>query len=775
MTPRAAARTASRATAITTATIRYAALALLLAAILLAGGMLAGPTPPASATALAVSAIAIQSSAGTDTQYHTGEDIIIRVTFGAETITAHSSATITINVGGTSRTAAAPDLPSGGTNTYVDFTYTVADDDADANGITVAAGALGGSYSHTDAHPTVTFTQTVAASASHRVNVDVTDYDTDGDGLIEIKSLAQLNAIRWDLNGDGDPTAANAAAYAAAFPGRSEAHGCPDTDDTGTDPGPCLGYELAANLDFDTDGDGSTHTAGTGDDDDDYYTTTTGTGAGWNPIGGADETTHQTFTTTFEGNNHTISNLYIKLDTNTTSTATFVGLFADIAGGGTVRNVGLVNPYVSNTRSGYALFTRTGALAARNNSGSTVSGVSVAGGSVTGTQSSGNTNEANLVGCLLGYNGGTVTTSHASCAATATGSSHASDRAGGLVGRNDSAIRDSYATGDVSADHSAGGLVGAVLSNSASITGSYATGAVSATGSGSGSGNQGNAGGLAGTTVGSITGSYATGAVSATGGNVWAGGLVGNVSSRPVTTSYATGAVSGSGTGTVHVGGLAGRLSAGVSASATYATGAVSVSGGGTRYVGGLMGRLGQGASVTASYATGATSGNNALVGSVATGVTVANSYWDSTVNPGVGSAGGGSGQTTANLQMPTEYGSGIYSTWNVGNNDPWHFGSSSQYPMLKFGHDALSVARQIAQQTSPPPTPVDYDDDNDNLIDITTLSQLDAVRHDLNGDGRSATGDGAVSYAAAFPALTKGMGCPATCIRLRADGRPGL
>ena len=291
MTPRAAARAASRATAITTAAARAAALALILAAILLAGGMLAGPTPPASATALAVSAIAIQSSAGTDTQYHTGEDIIIRVTFGTETITAHSSATITINVGGTSRTASAPDLPSGGTNTYVDFTYTVADDDADANGITVAAGALGGSYSHTDAHPTITFTQTVAASASHRVNVDVTDYDTDGDGLIEIKSLAQLNAIRWDLNGDGDPTAANAAAYAAAFPGRSEAHGCPDTDDTGTDPGPCLGYELAANLDFDTDGDGSTHTNGTGDDGDDWYTTTTttGAGAGWNPIGGADE------------------------------------------------------------------------------------------------------------------------------------------------------------------------------------------------------------------------------------------------------------------------------------------------------------------------------------------------------------------------------------------------------------------------------------------------------------------------------------------------------
>ena len=86
MTPRAAIR-AARPTALRT--LRRATLALLLAATLLAGGMLAAPAPPASATTLAVSAIAIQSSAGPDTQYHAGEDIVIRVTFGTETITAH--------------------------------------------------------------------------------------------------------------------------------------------------------------------------------------------------------------------------------------------------------------------------------------------------------------------------------------------------------------------------------------------------------------------------------------------------------------------------------------------------------------------------------------------------------------------------------------------------------------------------------------------------------------------------------------------------------------
>ena len=29
------------------------------------------------------------------------------------------------------------------------------------------------------------------------------DYDADNDGLIEISNLAQLNAVRWDLDGDG--------------------------------------------------------------------------------------------------------------------------------------------------------------------------------------------------------------------------------------------------------------------------------------------------------------------------------------------------------------------------------------------------------------------------------------------------------------------------------------------------------------------------------------------------------------------------------------------
>ena len=77
---------------------------------------------------------------------------------------------------------------------------------------------------------------------------NTTDYDADDDNLIEISNLAQLNAMRWDLNGEGTADyQPNDDDYAAAFPNAVPGMGCLST---------CLGYELAANLDFDENGDG---------------------------------------------------------------------------------------------------------------------------------------------------------------------------------------------------------------------------------------------------------------------------------------------------------------------------------------------------------------------------------------------------------------------------------------------------------------------------------------------------------------------------------------
>ena len=205
-----------------------------------------------------------------------------------------------------------------------------------------------------------------------------------------------------------------------------------------------------------------------------------------------------------------------------------------------------------------------------------------------------------------------------------------------------------------------------------------------------------------------------------------------------------------------NLGGLAGQISGTAPVIvASYSTGTVTASGTGmgvTNNAGGLVG---------------------ALVGSpVATVSQITNSYWDLTTtsiadsNPATSP---GAGQTTSALIGPTEYGTtGIYTGWNLnldgesGNDDPWHFGANAQYPLLKYGHDAASVALQIARQAGA--DPVDYDTDNDNLIEISALAQLDAVRYDLDGNGLGVVGDDAVAYATAFPGLPKGMGCAAVC-----------
>ena len=128
------------------------------------------------------------------------------------------------------------------------------------------------------------------------------DYDLDNDGLIDVDSLDQLNAIRWDLGGNGNPAAANASSYAAAFPNRITATatrmGCPS--------GACAGYELTADLDFDANGDG--------------MVTSTDPYPNWTPIGG-------NYNSTFDGDGHTISNLLMNNSDNQ------AGLFRGLAAG----------------------------------------------------------------------------------------------------------------------------------------------------------------------------------------------------------------------------------------------------------------------------------------------------------------------------------------------------------------------------------------------------------------------------------------------------------
>ena len=272
-------------------------------------------------------------------------------------------------------------------------------------------------------------------------------YDTDHDGLIEITTLAQLDAMRHDPDGDGIPVDTGTPTYATAFPAAGARLTC------GVDSG-CAGYELTVDLDFDTDEDGQV------DADDTYWNN----GAGWVPIGNSTDP----FATTFEGNGHTIRHLFVDRNTD------YVGLFGHTEGRFfVIRHVALTNVQV--TGNDYV-----GGLVGRNDGG-------LLGSYVTG-QVSGHT----YTGGLVGYNDSAILGSYA------TGQVSGHTYTGGLVGYNALAIVGSYATGRVSGSDRVGGLSGTSVR---SITASYATGRVP---------GRNNVGGLVGedSVSGTITASY---------------------------------------------------------------------------------------------------------------------------------------------------------------------------------------------------------------------------------------------------------------------------
>ena len=594
----------------------------------------------------------------------------------------------------------------------------------------------------------------VAAAASYGIATSQSAngvYDADGDRLIEIDSLEQLNAVRYDLDGDGMPDS-GADAYAAAFPVSDGATVCVRG---------CNGYELARSLDFDA---ADSYASG-------LVNAKWTSGAGWLPIGVSEEAGYGAI---FDGNGHTISNLYIKRTTQVDDPGA-VGLFG-YAISSTIRNIGMVDVDVTGGGSAGGL-------------------VGVNAASISDSYATGNVAGGGNVGGLIGHNSITINPRffwrrhhgkiNASYATAIVSVVDDSGSTGGLAGRNDGTIRDSYATGDVSggggsagglvgenrgligenggiistsyatgnvSGHNAGGLVGRAWSRgeAASISTSYATGNVS---------GESSAGGLVGVNQGCrIIVSYASGAVSGKGS---VGGLVGHNAGRPISFSYATGEVAGN-----IAGGLVGKNSGPISASyatgnvsadsysggggpggsggglvglnegagpisASYATGNVraSYAGGGlvghngspiiasyatgevtTSYAGG--GLVGYNYSpISASYATGSVSADSAgsviggLVGRNHSGVTIGASYWNTqtsglTDGVGEGTTTGAEGKTTAELQSPAGY-TGIYAQWNIdrdnadedfdpttGGEDYWDFGASNQYPALKVDFD---------------------------------------------------------------------------------------
>ena len=185
-------------------------------------------------------------------------------------------------------------------------------------------------------------------------------------------------------------------------------------------------------------------------------------------------------------------------------------------------------------------------------------------------------------------------------------------------------------------------------------------------------------GGLAGRNSGTVTNSHATGFISGTSSRV--GGLLGrNVGT--VTGSYAMVSVSG----TSRIGGLVGRNAGTVMDS--YAMGSVM----GSERLGGLVGHHDTG-TITNSYATGVVIGDRnigGLIGRHNTG-TIANSYWDINTS-GITTGVDGIGKTKIELQSPTAPGSTANEVYHSWSTNDWDFGTSIQYPVLKYaGSDIL-------------------------------------------------------------------------------------
>ncbi len=268
-------------------------------------------------------------------------------------------------------------------NTAQTVTVAPVDDNSDAVDelALVAHAATGGGYMDTTAVVRVTVDDDEQTG---------TDHDADNDRLIEIDSLAKLNAVRWDLDGDGAASTGNETSYAAAFAGAvaTEHMGCPDADADAA--GDCAGYELTADLNFDTDGDGDVDA-----DDPNSY-------ASWIPIGklpGDSNTDVRSYTTTFQGNGHTISNVRVNRPSDY-----YVGFFSRVGSGGRVTGLGLVNPDIYGNGD-----VHIGALAAINQG--TIGACYVLGGRV---RSAGPGSTDNMGGFVGHNNPGTIVNSYVS-------------------------------------------------------------------------------------------------------------------------------------------------------------------------------------------------------------------------------------------------------------------------------------------------------------------------------------------------------------------------
>ncbi len=414
--------------------------------------------------------------------------------------------------------------------------------------------------------------------------------------------------------------------------------------------------------------------------------------SGWN--GGLGFAPLSTFTGSFEGFGHTVSNLTINRPTND-----FIGMFA-VASNATIRNIGLENAAVTGQNGTAGLVGLASGSTRIVNSYVTgeVKGVSGVGGlvgqalgslSLSGSHATSNVSGVQSVGGLLGSSTVSVLDisntlagySYASGNVTATGS-----HVGGIIGYQYGGvvnIVDYTSTAEVVGGGRVGGLLGISDSATLNITNTIA-GNVSASGGEVGGFVGMQFGGTIGINgsmhAGNVTGnSYVGGLVgnnfigtldihnstagSVTGSNGIVGGLVGYATATHISNSYVTNAV----TGTIYTGGLVGSAGGTSTINDSYVTGAVN----GTNNVGGLVGALAGAASINASQASGAINGVDTVGGLVGFAIGTASigaSYATGDVYGSGNMVGGVVGHyaSTSTLNLSGSDGVDTYATGNV-------------------------------------------------------------------------------------------------------------
>ena len=271
------------------------------------------------------------------------------------------------------------------------------------------------------------------------------DYDMDDDGLIEIRTVRQLDAIRHDLDGNGTVDIwLNEDAYMNTFLGAIEGMGCPDGD--------CRGYELTGDLDFDTNGSGFI------DPEDRFWDD----GKGWIPLGRA----QSPYTGVFEGNGHTIHRLMINRPYYNNG-----GLFGALGPEGMVTNLTVADSRIHGRHwTGSITGINHGMVMNCRTVNTPVTGETIVGGivghnfnSILVCSHEGQVQGISIVGGIAGWNSGTI----AACANRS--NVIAQGMSGGLAGRSFGTILNSLAVGRVIGET----IGGITAENFGDITNSY--------------------------------------------------------------------------------------------------------------------------------------------------------------------------------------------------------------------------------------------------------------------------------------------------------------